>query len=153
MTKKEESVLGFANPVNSGGISFGQGLIPHHSGQISTQDEQEINEEAAKQNLIMAWGEIQAQMAIGHMAEIEKHAAMAFDETTRFILDIKNDQRSQEHQAYVNEFSKLAIQSFAGHCRAVVAVSASNIASEVNRSLYPTPKLPEPRSLLERIFG
>ena len=150
MVKKNGSLLGITNSAN---VGLSNALVPQGSGHLLTEEDQRIVKEWVKQNLVIEGIQAQGNFAIEKIAEIENHALTTFVDTTGFILDIKHEQRSKEHQAYVDEFCFLAIQSVARNFRGVVAVVSTNISNTVHQSFIPPPEPPKPVSLLERLIG
>jgi len=148
MKKKQESVLGLA-PVDQG--ENGQ-IVPLSSARPSNQDEQWTLDEYHKQTFVMQGVRAKTVHAMQLIADIHKEGVSTFDEATGYILTIKDNQRTKEHQAYVDEFCTREIQMLGRHMLASVEVGATNIGSEVYRSLYP-PVREEERSLWKRIFG
>ena len=147
MAKKQESVLGLA-PLDRGN---GQ-IVSISSARPSTRDEQWILDEHHKQTFVMEGIRAKTVHAMQLFADIHKEGVSTFDEATGYILDIKDAQRAKEHQAYVDEFCTREIQMLGRHLLATVEVGATNIGSEVYRSLYP-PIPMEKTGLLKRLFG
>jgi len=101
-----------------------------------------------------------ARFGASKIGEIHQHASLTFDETTSFIVEIKDRSgRSQQHQAYADQFSERQIQLLAQHLLGVVDVSATGIGVEIHRPPYPPPE-PEPplepkrrAGFLQRLLG
>jgi hypothetical protein len=151
MSKKQESMLGLA-PL-SHGLNFGDHghIVAIDAVQPSNREEQWLVDEYRKQILIMAGVEAKAIHAMKLIAEIHKEGVATFDEATDRILSIKAEQRTKEHQAYIDEFSTREIQLMGRHMLATLEVAATNIGVEVHRTLYPPP--PPATSWWQRIFG
>jgi hypothetical protein len=151
MSKKQESMLGLA-PLGKGS-SFGDStpIVSLATKRPSNRDELWIQQEYQKQSFIMKGVAVKTVHAMKLIAELHKEGAVIFDETSGYIVTMQNKQRSKEHQAYVDEFSRRIIQLSGRHLLASVEVGATNIAVEVDRSLYPP--VPPPPSFLQRIFG
>jgi len=77
-----------------------------------------------------------AIFALNQIAKIHQHGVTTFDDSAAFITDLKNAQRTKEHQAYTDEFCEHIIQQYARHTFAVMEVGAANIGVEVHRPLY-----------------
>ena len=148
MKKKQESVLGLA-PIDQG--ENGQ-IVSLNSTRPSNQDEQWTLDEYNKQTFVMQGVRAKTVHAMQLIAAIHKEGASTFDEAAGYILTIKDNQRTKEHQAYMDEFCTREIQMLGRHLLASVEVGATNIGSEVHRSLYP-PARAEERGLWKRIFG
>src|SRR5215211_3628493 len=104
MPKKQESMLGLA-PL-SHGSNFGDGgnVATVDSMQPSNREERWILDEYHKQSLVMEGTEAKAVRAMKLIAEIHKEGVTTFDEATGRMLTIKANQRTKEHQAYIDEF-------------------------------------------------
>ncbi|MCL5960829.1 MAG: hypothetical protein M1358_16270 [Chloroflexi bacterium] len=153
MGKNGESLLGLV-PVTSGPNSPSNGSLAPISAQRSlSRDEQRTLDEYHKEILVIDATAHKTLFGMTKIGQIHQHGALKFDETTGYILNIKNQSRGREHQAYVNEFSAHQIQMLAGHLIGAMEVGGTNIGMEVHRSLYPLPEPPEPRSLWKRLFG
>jgi len=152
MTKKEESILGLA-PLNQAS-NFGDNghMLALESMRPANRDEQWILDEHHKQTFIMEGSKAKTVYAMKLISEIHKEGVTTFDEATSYILTIMDEQRTKEHQAYVDEFCTRGIQMMGRHLLATMEVGATNIGLEVHRSLYP-PAPQEPPGILKRIFG
>ena len=148
MTKKQESVLGLA-PIdqweNTSIVSMG-------SVRPSNHDEQWILDEYHKQTFVMQGVRAKTEHAMQLIADIYKEGVSTFDEATGYILEVKDGQRTKEHQAYVDEFCTRELQMLGRHLLASVEVGATNIGVEVHRSLYP-PVVREKPGFWKRVFG
>ena len=152
MAKKSESMLGLA-PLSQGSTFGDEGhIVPVDAIQPSNREERWIIDEYQKQALIMQGVEAKEVLAMRLIARIHKQGVATFDDATGQILKIKAEQRTKEHQAYIDEFSTRAIQLMGRHFLATAEVAATNIGMEVHRSLYPPAPAGEP-SIWKRIFG
>ena len=152
MPKKPESVLGLTPISDTPNFEDRGYIIPMDSARPSNQDERWILDEYQKQALIIQGVEAKELLAIKLIAEIHKEGVASFDEAAGQILRIKENQRTKEHQAYIDEFSTRAIQLMGRHLLATAEVAATNIGVEVHRTLYP-PLPGETPSLWKRLFG
>jgi hypothetical protein len=152
MAKKQESILGLV-PLAQG-PNFGDSghIVTLGATRASNRDEQWVLDEYQKQALIMVGVEAKAVHAMKLIAEIHKEGVVTFEEAAGYIQAIQASQRGKEHQAYLDEFSKRAIQLMGRHLLATAEVAATNIGVEVHRTLYPPP-LRETPSMWKRIFG
>lgn len=151
MSKKEESLLGLV-PVSSGLGTGGNGnLASFGTGEALIKDEKRTLAEFGKQVLVIEATAAKTLFGMTKIGELHRHGAGVFDETAGNILDIKDRERGTEHGQYVAEFAKVQLQVFARHMIGAIEVGATNIGTEIHRSLY----LPEPeqRSLWKKLFG
>lgn len=148
MAKKQESVLGLA-PIDQGENTS---IVSIGSVRPSNQDEQWILDEHHKQTFVMVGVRAKTVHAMQLIADIHKEGVSTFEEATGYILAVKDSQRTKEHQAYVDEFCTREIKMLGRHLLASVEVGATNIGSEVYRSLYPPVPVGE-RGFWKRLFG
>jgi hypothetical protein len=152
MSKKPGSMLGLA-PL-SRGSNFGDrgDIVTVDSIHPSNRNERWIIDEYHKQSLVMVGTQAKAMRAMKLIAEIHEQGVATFDEAAGRILNLKDNQRTKEHQAYMDEFSTRSIQLMGRHFLATEEVAATNIGVQVHSSLYPSlpPEIP---SVWKRLFG
>ena len=68
-----------------------------------TKDEQRILDECGKEVLVMDGNRAKTIFAIDQIAEIHKHSVMTFEDTTAFILAIKDEQLDGEQKVYTDD--------------------------------------------------
>jgi hypothetical protein len=153
MAKKKESALGLAPlpqsqtfGANGSGGSYG-------NMNTATPDEQKIIAEYRKETMVIEGVKEKAIFAAIQIANIHQHGVTTFDDTVAFITELKNTQRSKEHQVYTDEFCERSIQMLARHLFGVMEVGATNIGVEVHRSLYPIQAPEKPKTLLQRLLA
>ena len=86
-----------------------------------------------------------AAYGMTQIAEIHRHGVTIFDDTARFIIDVKERQRSKDHKDYTDEFCTRSMQMFGRHILGVMEVGATNIASEVHKTMYTPHEAPKKR--------
>jgi hypothetical protein len=151
MPKKQESMLGLA-PLSHGSNFGDRGyIVAVDAMQPSNREERWIVDEYHKQALIMQGVAAKEVLAMRLIAEIHKEGVETFDEAAGYILRLKAEQRTKEHQAYIDEFSTRAIQLMGRHFLATEEVAATNIGVVVHSTPYPPP--PETPSVWKRLFG
>ena len=136
-------------------VSLGFGTIPDDESLnwgrrfALTKDERCLIEGGRKQNLSIELSRAKALHGASRFVEIHKCAAMAFDDTSCFIMELKDRPgRSQQHQAFADQFYERQTQLLARHMLSLVEVAASDIG----RIVHQPP--PEPRpGFLQRVFG
>ncbi|MBC8552172.1 MAG: hypothetical protein H8D23_21285 [Candidatus Brocadiales bacterium] len=156
MAKKNESVLGLPPVAQSQAFGSSRSVVSYGNLNASTPDERRIIAEYRKETMVIEGVKEKAIFALNQIAMIHQHGVTTFDDSAAFITDLKQIQRSKEHQAYTDEFCERSIQMHARHTFGVMEVAATNIGVEVHRSLYPVsePPVPEkPKTLLQRLLG
>lgn len=154
--KKSDNILALAPLSPDLNASGNLSLAPWSSRRKRTREEQRLVEEAYKRQLAMDIKATEARFAATKIAEIHRHAVKTFDQTSGFILEVKDQpDRSPQHQAYMDQFGERLVQLFAQQLLATVDVGATSIAIEVHASPYPEPE-PEPErrvGLFRRLLG
>lgn len=151
--RKNESVLGLPPlPATTNSSSNGT-LAPARPRGALTHDEQRVVEELGKQEVVIRGVRAKAALATDAIADVELHGVTKFDEAVGYIVELKEEQRSKEHQAYTDEFCERGIHLLAKHTLGVMEVAATNIGIEVHRTLYPPPEEERPRGFWERLLG
>jgi hypothetical protein len=141
-------------------LSLGFGTIPDDESltwgrrHALTKDEQCLIEGSRKQNLAIEISRAKALHGASRILEIHECAALAFDDTSCFIMELKDRPgRSQWHQAFTDQFYERQMQLLARHMLSLVEVAATDIGMIVHEDPYPPPE-PEPRpGFLQRVFG
>jgi len=151
MTKRNESVLGLAPLAPPTGLSTNGHLAPFSPGRALTKDQRRILEEWHKETLVIDTTAAKTVFGMSKIAEIHQHASIKFDETVDYILAVKEEEHSREHQQYVDEFSTRQIQLLAKHLLGAIEVGGTNIGIEIHRSLYLLSE-PEQRSFWQRLL-
>ena len=153
-TKKTDNILALA-PLPSGfDTATSVSLAPWNSRRPRNQDEKRLIDEAYKRQLAMNIIGTQERFGESKIAEIHRHASQVFDETTGFILEVKDQPgRSPQHQACVEQFCLRQVQLYAQQSFALIDVGATGIALEVHRDPYPPPEPERRHGFLERLLG
>ena len=129
-------------------------LAPWSSRWALTEDEKRLNEEARMQQLAIEAIAAKARFGASKVGEIHQHASLTFDETVGFVMEVKDRPgRSQQHQAYIDEFTERQVQLLAQHSLGVVDVGATSIGLEVHRDVYSPPGSRRRAGFLQRLFG
>ena len=115
--------------------------------------ERKIDEEARKQQRVIAEQTIKTKFGMERVGEIQQHGYQVFDNTLDYIMTVKQQTRTKEHQAIVNEFTAMTVNGLGNHMLSAMDAGATNIAVEIHRPLYPLPDPPERKSWLKRHFG
>ena len=155
MTKrKSDNILALAPLKSDLNAATNVSLAPWNSRRPRGHEERRLIDEARKRQLAMDIIGTQARFGISQIAEIHRHASLIFDETSGFILEVKDQPgRSPQHQAYVDQFSERQVQLLAQTSLAMSDVGATSIGVEIHQSPYP-PDEPERRhGFLKRLLG
>lgn len=149
MTKREENLLGLA-PVSSIFTPASNKIQPfHHPGGVSKRQHKILSELEAEVDIIAAT-EIKTNYGQIAISSIHEQGFAVFDDTLEFMFDARLRSRSQEHQQYIEEFTKHQIKMLANHIVGAIEVGATNVATEIHRSMY----IPEEKpGWLQRLFG
>ena len=151
--KTGENVLALARLKTEFGPTTEAGLVPWDDREPLSRMENELIAVSREQRLAISLIAAKARFGTGMISLIHMQGSVTFDKTTRFIMEIKDDAgRSQQHQAYVDQFSERQIQLLAQEVLAVIDVGAASIGQEIHRSAYPPPRAVR-RGLLARLFG
>lgn len=102
-------------------------------------------EEADIQNRAIEAQGTKGRFAQAQLAELAQLTAHLFDDTVSEIVDIQNVARDREHQAILDEFTRLHISMYGRQTLGILDVTGTNIAREVHRSIYAPPIPPEPK--------
>lgn len=136
--KKTDNVLALAPLRSDFGSTADTSLVPWSARKPLNRREKQMIEEVHRQDLAIDLETQQARFGMTMMRRIHEHGAVSFSEATEFIMDIKEDSgRSEEHQAYIDQFSLRQIQLLAQQTLAVIDISTTGIGIEVHRSPYP----------------
>jgi len=151
MSKKKESPLELAplDQAPSSGFSKDIAIFTDNL----PEDEQRILDECGKEVLVMDGNRAKTIFAIDQIAEIHKHSVVTFEDTTAFILAIKDEQLDGEQKVYMDEFCIRSVQVLGRHIFSIMEVGAANIGKEVHRSLYPPIEQQKPKGFLQKLFG
>jgi hypothetical protein len=155
MTKRRNDNVLALPPLRSDfGTTANTSLVPWSARKSLNKNEKRLIESAHEQWLTIDIIATKARFGTRMIGEIHKHGSLTFDEATSFIVDIKDQPgRSQQHQAYIDQFSERQIQLLAQQALAAIDVSATGIGVEIHRDPHP-PDEPEPRpGFLQRVFG
>jgi hypothetical protein len=149
--KKTDNVLALPPLRSDFGSTADTSLVPRSAREPLNRRERQMIEEVHSQDLAIDLETQQARFGMSMIRRIQEHGALCFSEVTDFIMDIReNSDRSQEHQAYIDQFSQRQIQLLAQQLFAVIDVSATGVGVEVHKSPYPPPK--KPAGLLARLL-
>jgi hypothetical protein len=144
--RKDNNVLGLAPPSSDFG-SVGTEIVPWGSRWEMSKEDERINQEAQLHRRAIEIIESKVRLGTFKIGEIHQHAMQTFEETTSFIVEIKDQAgRSQQHQAYIDQYSERHIQLLAQHLMGITDVGATAVGKEVYRSPYPPPE-PEPKPI------
>lgn len=158
MTKKN-NVLALPPMKSDYNTAVNTGDASHAGGYVIQKREKEIIDLSAEQSTVMKHTTALAQQGITLVGSIQQHGSQVFDETSAFIIDVKQQpNRDAEHQSYIDQFSERQIQMLAQQVLGIMEVGAVGIGMEVHRSLYPEyPKRDqqpdEKKGFFKRVFG
>jgi hypothetical protein len=149
--KKENNVLALPPLKSDFGSTADTSLVPWSDRKPINRQEKKLVAVSHEQRLVAELVALKGKYAMTLIGQIHQHGSLTFDESTGFIMDIKEHPgRSEEHQAFIDQFSLRQIQLLAQQTLAVIDVSATGVGVEVHRSPYP---LPEEGGFLVRLFG
>lgn len=149
--KKTDNVLALPPLKSETGSGTGTSLLLRTTRDATNRLEKRIIEESHTQDLVIDLRAEQARFAMTMIGRIHEHGSITFSEATEMIMDVKdNVDRSQEHQAYIDQFSLRQIQLLAQETLAMIDVVATTIGGEVHRS--PDDLSREPVGLLARLL-
>jgi hypothetical protein len=149
--KKTDNVLALPPLRSDFGSTADTSLVPWSAREPLNRREKRITEESHSQDLVIDLIAQQARFGMTMIGRIHEHGNKTFNGTTEFIMEVKNDSdRTEEHQAYIDQFSQRQIQLLAQQLFAVIDVSATGVGVEVHKSPYPP--LKKPTGLLARLL-
>jgi hypothetical protein len=141
--KKTDNVLALPPLRSDFGSTADTSLVPWSAREPLNRREKRMIEEVHRQDLAIDLEAQQARFGISMMRRIHEHGAVSFSEATEFLMDIKEDSdRSQEHQAYIDQYILRQVQLLAQQTLAVIDITTTNIGVEVHRPPYPPPQAP-----------
>lgn len=150
--KKTDNVLALPPLKSETGGRTGTSLTLQNTRDALDRREKRIIEESHTQDLVIDLRTQQARFAMTMIGMIHEHGSMTFSEATEMIMDVKdNSDRSQEHQAYIDQFSLRQIQLLAQETLAMIDVVATTIGEEVHRS--PDDPARQPVGLLAQLLA
>lgn len=154
MTSKQGSLFGLAPIATKHESSASTQLAPYQPGRKLSRPEEKVVQELRVQRLVMEAQTVKTTFAMAQIGEIHEYANATFDYTLGEVFEVKERQpRSQEHQAYIDEFTTRQLSMFGRELLGAIDVGATNIAIEIHRALYPEPDPPQRRSLWQMLFG
>ena len=153
MARKEESLFGLAQIPAKQESGANTQLMPFEPGRGLSRMEEKVVEQLHVQKLVIEAQTNKTVFGMSQIAFLHEHAATTFDHALDVVFTIKEQTRSKEHQAYVDEFTARQLSMFGREMLGAIDVGATNIAFEVHRSLFPEPDTPEPPSWWKRTFG
>ncbi|MCC6457995.1 MAG: hypothetical protein IT328_23775 [Caldilineaceae bacterium] len=129
-------------------------LTLYHPGQQLSRREQKVIDEMRLQQFVIEAESTVAEFAISQFAELHVHGAVTFNDVLAEVIEIKQQQRTEDAQRYVNEFTTRQLSIFGREMLGALEVATTSIAYEVHRPLYPEPEPPEAKKgFFQRLFG
>ncbi len=119
-------------------------------GRPITRDEKRITEEFHKQVLVIQAVAEKTTFGQAALGDVHEHGQGVFAKGVRTIFAIKKKTESAECESYLEEFSRVTVQSLGQSLIRTYGTSAAAIETEIARPLYPPP---EEKSLFRRLFG
>lgn len=151
--KTDDNLLALTPLAADVNVTGNTSLVHWGPRQAPSRDEKELIAVGGKQRLAITIIATKARLGASMITEIHQHGSLTFDGTTGFIMEVKDRPgRSQQHQAYINQFSERQIQLLAQQLLATIDIGAAGIGIEIHKSPYP----PEPErrpGFLQRLFG
>ena len=96
---------------------------------------------------------IEAQYAEDANAYLAFKTVSSIDNASRRIFEIKNAERDEELQPYLDKVCKRALEDFATRQFGIYEVAIANVAYTVHRDHYPPKMENENKSWLAKLFG
>ena len=153
MAHKEESLFGLAPVATQHHSSTSTQLSPYEPDRTPTRQEQKVVDALRLERLVIEAQTAKTTFGMSQIAKLHEHGSATFDAAVAEVFAIKEQSRSKEHQAYIDEFSTRQLSMFGREMLGAMDVGATGIAFEIHRSLYPEQEQPEPRSVWKRLFG
>jgi len=130
-------------------------LSPFSPGRPDNPQEVWISQEWRKRMAITQAILVETKYAHDTMAYLQLHGFTVFEQTADDMHKIKEEQRAETLQPYIDAYHKRAVEDLATRLLGLNDVAISNIAYNIHRDHYPPdPKEPkEPKGWIQRFFG
>jgi hypothetical protein len=158
--KRTESVLGLPalSPQSAFEATMNLALVGDH--RALTKREKDIFTTLHEQEVVMDAVGSKAIFGLEKMNEVKRAAATDTLYTLQFLEETKEEAHLTQYQGAFDEFSTRLATLSCRHSLGAVEVSATLIAAEISRTLYPPDEEPEekpkpepPKPFLLRLLG